>query len=305
MRILEYRITGPEDGWSVEYYLRNRLGFGKKQISRLKFREYGLQLNGCQCRTTDILKEGDRFCLRLDEEGKSGRIRETAREEDSSDSLLTVLYEDADVLAVYKPGGTAVHPSHGHSRDTLWNQIVSLQRKRGEDWTPRIIGRLDKDTSGIILFAKTTEAAAALAGQRERKVLRKVYVADAEGAFSEKEGKIDLAIEKDPDYLNRMRIGKEGLPACTHYRLLREHAGNSILRLELDQGRTHQIRVHLSAIGHPVVGDPIYHPDYEGKTGPAELHLHAAKLCFVSPFTGKEIVIKAPLPKWLEGGIEI
>lgn len=305
MRILEYLITEQEDGWRVEYYLRKRLQFGKKQISRLKFRDQGLRLNGCQCRSTDILREGDRFCLRLDEEGKSVRNRQEVEGENASGRNLRVLYEDEDVLAVCKPGGTAVHPSHGHNRDTLWNQIVSLQRERGEDWTPRIIGRLDKDTSGIVLVAKTTEAAASLAGQRERKELRKVYVAEAEGAFSEKEGKIDLAIEKDPDFLNRMRTGKDGLPACTHYQLLREHAGSSFLRLELDQGRTHQIRVHLASIGHPIVGDPIYHPAFEGTEEPVELRLHAAELCFTSPFTKEKIVIKAPHPKWLEGGIEL
>lgn len=305
MRTLEYRITDLEDGWSVEYYLRNQLQFGKKQISRLKFREQGLRLNGCQCRSTDHLRKGDLLSLRLDEEGKARRIRQEAEDGTTLGNPLTVLYEDSDVLAVFKPGGIAVHPSHGHSRDTLWNQIVSWQSARGEDWTPRIIGRLDKDTSGIILMAKTTEAAASLAGQRERKELRKVYVAEAEGAFSEKEGKIELSIEKDPGCLNRMRIGKDGLPACTHYRLLKEKAESSILRLELEQGRTHQIRVHLASTGHPVVGDPIYHPGYAGKEEPVELHLHAAKMNFMSPFTKEKIEITAPLPKWLEGGINI
>lgn len=311
MRILEFTITEQEEGWSVEQFLKKRLQFGKKQISRLKFREDGLRLNGCQCRSSHVLKRGDFLCLCLDEQGKAGRPRETFQErlpagnysesEKLQKELPMILYEDEDLLAVYKPGDMPVHPSHGHYRDTLWNQIISLQKERTEWWTPRIIGRLDRATSGIVLLAKTTEAAAIMADQREKKLLRKKYFAEAEGIFKDKEGVIDFSLEKDPGYLNRMRICEKGLTARTHYRVLKEREGRSLLCLELEQGRTHQIRVHLSSVGHPLLGDVIYK---EG-AGEGNLHLHAGWLCFIQPFTGKKIEINAPLPKWLEGGITI
>lgn len=336
MRILEFFISEEEAGCSVEAFLKKRLKFEKRQISRLKFRQGGMVLNGKQCRSKQKLQAGDCLQIRLDEEGKLRRSREVysgtaapeqafpVHGEDESiapEQVLKVLYEDEDVLAVYKPGGIAVHPSHGHGRDTLWNQVISYQNERGECWTPRLIGRLDKDTSGIILLAKTTEAAAALAVQREKKELKKIYYAEAEGLFSESEGWIDRPMEKDPAYLNRMRISQTGMPARTHYQLLqikeegdeevsflqlkseggRPQRISSILELELEQGRTHQIRLHLSSIGHPLVGDPIYNPTCKTSL----LHLHAGKMQWNSPFTGETITITAPLPEWLKGGIEV
>lgn len=301
MRVLEYDITEEEAGWKVEHFLKERLSFSKKQISRLKFRQGGLMLNGKQCRSCDLLKPGDCLAVGLDEAGKQRREQEEYRNS-RPDLLPAVLYEDADVVALWKPGGIAVHPSHGHGQDTLWNYLISRQRERGESWTPRIIGRLDLDTSGIILAAKTTEAAAALAAQREKKILRKEYLALAEGIFEEKKGVIDACIEKDPGFLNRMRVSDRGQPARTHYRVLREEEGRTLLLLELEQGRTHQIRVHLASKGHPVAGDPIYNP---GRREGEMLHLHAWKLQFQKPFTGTKIEISAPLPAWCEGGVNV
>lgn len=390
MRILEYQVTAEEAGKTVKQLLQSRAGFGKKQISRLKFRPDGLRLNGEQCRTSRILKEGDVLLVRLDSVGKTVRDRaafsedgphqeegtsfqnetgaEGCFEEPPAPCIPAILYEDRDLLAVYKPGGISLHPGPGHSRDTLWNQIITLQEMRGEIWTPRIIGRLDRDTSGIILLAKTTEAAAAMARQRQTGALKKIYYAETEGIFPGKSGIIDLPLEKDPASLNRMRIAEtaesksaEGvqkqsvrcgnsenaqkrserslftedtqkrsarssstekvLKAVTHYRVLRERNGKSILEIELEQGRTHQIRVHMAAIGHPLAGDVLYHPDLQqvecfrerseepGKpTGlhtdageERELHLHAGRMRFQTPFTGKYVEITAPLPGWLKG----
>lgn len=298
MRVLKYTVSLSEEGWSVEQFLRIKLRFSKKQISRLKFRENGILLNGTQCRTTGLLKTGDILGITLDETGKRRRNLDGC--ELSEAGNMQLLYEDEDLLAVYKPGGIPVHPSHGHGRDSLWNQVVTLEEQRGESWTPRILGRLDKDTSGIILFAKTTEAAAALATQREKKLLNKEYVALAEGRFSKKEDWIDAPIEKDPDYLNRMRVGPKGLSARTHYRVLAEEEDRSLLLLELEQGRTHQIRVHLASKGHPLVGDCIYNP-----VGNADkLHLCAWRLHFQKPFTGELIEITLPFPEWAECGME-
>lgn len=298
MRILEYRIGENEDCRNVESFLRERLHFSKKQISRLKFREGGMTLNGVQCRSTDALKKGDHLQILLDEIGKR-RSEPENYEASIGIEEPSLLYEDEDLLAVCKPGGMAAHPSHGHYRDSLWNWILSYQEIKGENWTPRLIGRLDKDTSGIVLLAKSTEAAAELAAQREKKLLRKTYLALAEGSFPETEGVIDAPIEKDDRFLNRMKTGPDGLPARTFYSVLRETDRGSLLKVELEHGRTHQIRLHLSSIGHPLAGDPVYN---EGRKENEELHLHAWQLEFNRPFTGEQLIIEAPLPDWCEGG---
>lgn len=298
----------------MEHFLKQRQGFGKKQISRLKFRQEGLLLNGERCRVNQILRQGDCLGITLDSQGKARRQQEGYEapqgqgiqelkipDQEIQNQKITVIYEDEDVLAVYKPSGIPVHPSHGHGRDTLWNLVISYQQIKGQQWTPRAVGRLDRDTSGIVLFAKNTEAAAALAAQRQEKTLRKLYIAEATGRLEEKEGTIDLSIEKDPDFLNRMRAGREGLAAATHYRVLQERVDKSLLLLELEQGRTHQIRVHLSATGHPVTGDSIYNEVYlKGDRSCQKLRLHAGYVSFRQPFTRKEIVLEAPFPEWME-----
>ena len=289
---LELQITGRESGWTAGQLLRKRLGFSKKQISRLKFRESGILVNGERQRVNVLLKEGDILKVGLAEGSRSGKV-----EPCPGQGILRILYEDRDLLAVDKPAGLVCHPSHGHHLDTLANQAAAYLRGGGEACTIRICGRLDKDTSGIVLFAKNREAAAALARQRAAGVMRKVYLAMTEGCPEPREGTVDAPVGRAPGELMKMQVSEEGKPARTGYRVLRteEWRGRqaALVELTLEQGRTHQIRVHMAALGCPLAGDPLY-----GNPAGSGARLHAWKLSLVQPFTGERIFFRAESPDW-------
>ena len=177
-RILTYRI---EENTDVEDFLRRRLGFSKKQISALKFRENGIRVNGSRRRVTEKLQPGDLLEILVEEEGKSSSQLIPA------EGMVSVLYEDEDLMVVDKPAGILVHPSGGHYQDTLANQLMGYFQKRGETPVLRSIGRLDKDTSGAVLFAKTKLSAARLSKEREQGRYEKEYLALVEGCFGENE----------------------------------------------------------------------------------------------------------------------
>lgn len=295
-RTIAKRIGRGEDGMTVGAFLKSRMGFAPKQISRLKFREDGIRVNGRRQRTTAELKAGDLLEIRLEEglrDTGPGRV-EPCR----GRSRLKILYEDPDLLAVEKPAGAVCHPSHGHYRDTVANQAAAYLKSRGEKGCVRLAGRLDKDTSGVLLFAKNRESAAALARQRETGQMEKIYLALVSGCPLKQEGTVDAPIGKVPGDLMRMQVAESGRPARTHYRILKtweEHLQKrSLLLLTLEQGRTHQIRVHMAHIGCPLQKDPLYGRDPQGDGA----LLHAWKLRFVQPFTGKTILLTAGLPDW-------
>ena len=188
-RILTYQI---EENTTIEKFLKAKLGFSRKQISALKFREDGIRVNGKRRRVTERLLPGDLLELSVEEEGKS------SSQLIPTEGTISVLYEDEDLIVVNKPEGILVHPSGGHYQDTLANLLMGYFKKKGEVPVLRSIGRLDKDTSGAVLFAKTKLAAARLSEERERGRYEKEYLAVAEGYFAEKTGEIHLPISQVP-----------------------------------------------------------------------------------------------------------
>lgn len=325
-RVVTVKIVEKDAGIKIESYLKRVLGFSPKQISRLKFRRDGIRVNGQRQRVTYVLQAGD--CLQL--LMQAGSMEGLLPKKVSKDSMtakktgedkavtqapsLQILYEDQDLLLVCKPPGLVCHPSHGHHGDTLANQVADYAACRGENWSIRMVGRLDKDTSGIVVFGKNAETAALLARQRERGELKKAYLALAEGHFSCAKGLIDLPIAREKGSLMRMQIAPEGKSAFTSYQVLHEEEDSSLLLVQLLQGRgrTHQIRVHLASLGHPLVGDPLYgnlslpwkreslgnHQKPERCWASECLALHAWRVEFRHPFSGRQIEVKAPLPKW-------
>jgi 23S rRNA pseudouridine1911/1915/1917 synthase len=224
------------------------------------------------------------------------------------DIPLTIVYEDDDLLIVDKPAGLVVHPSAGHhDGDTLVNAL--LARAGGSDYggiagvaRPGIVHRLDRDTSGLLMVAKQDRAQASLMAQLKARRIRKTYLALALGNVAAAVGRIEAPIGRDPKHRTRMAVVPDGRPSTTGYRVRERFDGWTLLELDLVTGRTHQIRVHLDAIGHPVAGDVVYGTgtSRRGPDGLDRLFLHAWRLELASPTDGHLLRAEAPLPDELE-----
>jgi 23S rRNA pseudouridine1911/1915/1917 synthase len=226
---------------------------------------------------------------------------------------LDVLYEDQDVLVVNKAAGMVVHAGAGNARGTLVNALLGRGQglaRGGDILRPGIVHRLDKDTSGVILVAKNDSAHAKLGEDFRRRAVKKTYLALVQGLLKEDHGRIDLAIARDPRRRVRMTARRSivfanSREARTDWHALARIDGTTLVEVELHTGRTHQIRVHFSALRHPVVGDTLYGAAEELRIGKIALpplgrnFLHAAKLGFAQPRTGKWIEVRAPLPEQL------
>lgn len=289
-------ICEKEQGMTVERYLFSCAGFSRAQIRSMKFRENGICLNGRRVRVTECLHAGDCLELLLEEDKTSfSRLA-------SCPLPLQILYEDEDVLAVHKPAGIAVHPAHGHYADTLANRVMAYFEQKEERVQIRCIGRLDLETSGIVLFAKNQVAAARLWMQREKGQLEKQYLALCEGSFEKMpKGTVEASIAPLSGSLMKMCIHPGGKAAVTHFCVERQYERAALLRMQLETGRTHQIRVHMAYLGHPLVGDKLYG---QGGADMERAALHAERMEFRQPFTGERIFIRAEIPEDMKQCLE-
>jgi 23S rRNA pseudouridine1911/1915/1917 synthase len=217
---------------------------------------------------------------------------------------LNIIYEDEDLLVVNKPAGLTVHPAPGHPGHTLVNALLAHLPHLADtgDWLrPGIVHRLDKDTSGLMLVAKNSQAQANLIGQFKSHSVTKAYLALVKGRLTPENGIIEAAIGRDPRHRQKMAIVEGGREATTEYQVIKYIGGYTLLEVRPQTGRTHQIRVHLGAIGFPVVGDKIY-----GVKSPflSRQFLHACRLGFRLPSTGEYIEFKSELPPDLEQALE-
>jgi 23S rRNA pseudouridine1911/1915/1917 synthase len=220
---------------------------------------------------------------------------------------VSVVYEDDDLLIVDKPSGLVVHPAPGHPSGTLVNAL--LGRGGVEAFAgiagvrrPGIVHRLDRDTSGLLMVARTDAAQASLMAQLKARRVKKTYLALVQGSVAAAIGRIEAPIGRDPKHRTRMAVVPDGRPATTGYRVRERFPAWTLLELDLVTGRTHQIRVHLAAIGHAVAGDPVYGTgtSRRGPTGLERLFLHAWRLELTSPTSGRLIRAEAELPAELE-----
>jgi 23S rRNA pseudouridine1911/1915/1917 synthase len=225
--------------------------------------------------------------------------------------VLRVIYEDDDLLIIDKPAGLVVHPSAGHAGGTLvnallahgdgltWGGIAGVQR-------PGIVHRLDRDTSGLLMVARRDSSQASLMAQLKARRIKKTYQALVQGSVSAAVGRIEAPIGRDPKHRTRMAVVPDGRPSVTGYRVRERFTDWTLLELDLVTGRTHQIRVHLDAIGHPIAGDPVYGTgtSRRGPAGLERLFLHAWRLELTSPSDGHLIRAAAPLPPELESVLE-
>ena len=217
---------------------------------------------------------------------------------------LDVVYEDSDVIVVNKPVGMVVHPAAGHPDGTLVNALLyhcgnSLSGINGK-LRPGIVHRIDRDTSGLIIAAKNDAAHLALAAQLEDHSLYREYHAIAVGGFREDAGAVDAPVARHPVDRKKMAVDRvNGKNAVTHWRVLERYSGYTYLQCRLETGRTHQIRVHLASLGHPLLGDTVYGAK-KPVPGLAGQCLHAKKLTFIHPRSGEQVTVECPLPGWFE-----
>lgn len=221
----------------------------------------------------------------------------------AQDIPLDVVYEDDDIIVVNKPKGMVVHPANGNPDGTLVNAVMSLCKGSlsgiGGEIRPGIVHRLDKDTSGLIIIAKNDVAHINLSKQIKDRRVKKIYIALVKGNVSENEATVNMPIGRSTKDRKKMAVRKDGKEAITHFKVLKRYGKYTLLELKIDTGRTHQIRVHMAEIGHPVVGDMIY-SNGKNEFGIEGQMLHAKSLDFQHPVTGKQIHLEAELPKYFE-----
>lgn len=279
-----YTIEPQHAGLTVEQYLRQVLGTSGRSLQKLT-RAKGLYLNGQPAYLRRPLKAGHTLrVLSLGDEGYGV---------EPQPGSVEILYEDAAVIVLNKPAGLLVHPAGQTTGGTLANLLAHHWQQAGILATIRAIHRLDRDTSGCVVFAKSARSQALLEEQLKSRHLHRVYWALAAGAVAPAAGVIDAPIGPAPGQPNRRAVTAAGEPAVTRYRTLRTLGGATLLELALETGRTHQIRVHLAHLGYPLLGDGMY-----GKRSPAIARqaLHASSVTFQSIASQSEILVKAPLP---------
>ncbi|MBM6617039.1 RluA family pseudouridine synthase [Bacillus suaedaesalsae] len=277
------------DGKTIEQIAKEELFIPKKLLHVLRM-EKGITLNGDAVDWATQVKKKDRLFVKCFQPEEYGVIPQ--------EMDIDVLYEDDHLLIVNKPIGIDTHPTEANQTGTLANGIAYYWQLHGLMAKVRHVHRLDHDTSGAILFAKHHLASSLLDGMLERRDIKRTYIAFAEGMVRQKKGTIHESIGRDRHHPTRRRVSNTGQKAITHYEVIKVFNQSKItkLQLQLDTGRTHQIRVHLSHIGHPLVGDQLY----GGTTHSLKAQgLHAARISFQHPITKEKFQIEASLPAHL------
>lgn len=216
---------------------------------------------------------------------------------------IEIVYEDNDIIVVNKPKGMVVHPANGNPDGTLVNAIMAICKGSlsgiGGEIRPGIVHRLDKDTSGLLIIAKNDRAHINMSNQIKNREVKKIYIALVRGNVNEEEATINMPIGRSTKDRKKMAVRKDGKEAITHFKVLKRYSKYTLLEVKIDTGRTHQIRVHMSQIGHPVIGDMVY-SNGKNEFGVVGQMLHAKSLDFKHPITGKDIHLDAELPQYFK-----
>lgn len=281
----EYEFIVDSEGMNVRSFLRQNQGISRALLVSCK-QDKGIFLNGISTYLDHPVRKGDQIRLILPEEESENIIPEPIQVE--------LVYEDDEVLVVNKPPNLCVHPTMLHTSGTLANGIVYHWLQNGERRKFRPVNRLDKDTSGLVLIAKSQYAHQQLAAMQKEGKIDRYYEALVEGVLAEEKGTISAPIMRKEDSIMERVVHEEGQYAVTHYWVLQRFSGCTHIQLKLDTGRTHQIRVHMKHIGHPLLGDDLYGGN---KKVMARQALHARKLSFPHPLSKKIHTFTAPLPE--------
>lgn len=285
-----YKIDSLSHGKTIEQFLKEK-GYGQKLISALRRSDDGIFVDGKRVYTTYMLCEGDELAISIKEEESSEHVVPVFMK-------LDILYEDEDLMVINKASGVPIHPSQGNYENTLGNGIAYYFQEKGEHFVYRAINRLDRDTTGLLIVSKNRLSAGILSQMGAERKIKRTYLAIVEGKL-EGEGVVDAPIARVADSTIERGVDFErGERAVTHYKVIQQNEKHSLVQLKLETGRTHQIRVHMKYIGHPLLGDFLYNPQNHDMSRQA---LHSWKLAFVHPITGELLEFEAPLPEDMRG----
>ena len=287
-------IVEIEESKRIDAYISENTEYSRTAIQRL-LEENKIMVNGKKEKASYKVQNGDKIEI---EEEPAKEIELKAQ-----DIPLEILYEDDDIIVVNKPKGMVVHPANGNPDGTLVNAIMSICKDSlsgiGGEIRPGIVHRLDKNTSGTIIIAKNDKAHINLSEQLKNHEIKKTYIALVRGIVKENNATINMPIGRSKKDRKKMDVDKNGKEAITHFKVLKRYKDCTLLEINIETGRTHQIRVHLSHIGYPIIGDEVY-SNGKNKWNIEGQCLHAKSLDFMHPITGKQMHIEAELPEYFE-----
>jgi 23S rRNA pseudouridine1911/1915/1917 synthase len=291
---MEWTIVEESAGERIDKWLAEQVADLSRTQAQDLIESEALLVNGAKVKTNYKLRAGDEVSLTLPDPVEA-KI-------EPQDIPLVVVYEDSDVIVVNKPRGMVVHPAAGHIKGTLVNALMYHCKDLsgiGGELRPGIVHRIDKDTSGLLMAAKNDVAHRHLAAQLKAHTVTRKYVAVVHGVIDHDLGTIDAPIGRHPVHRQQMAVTKEGREAVTHFHVLERMEKHTVVELKLETGRTHQIRVHMDFIGHPLVGDPKYGSQRRNRYGHLieGQALHAQVLGFEHPRTGEYLEFSTELPE--------
>ncbi len=282
----------------IDAYISENTEYSRTAVQRL-IEEEKITVNGKKEKASYKVQNGDKIEI---EEEPAKEIELKAQ-----DIPVEILYEDDDIIVVNKPKGMVVHPANGNPDGTLVNAVMAICKDSlsgiGGEIRPGIVHRLDKNTSGAIIIAKNDKAHINLSEQLKNHEIKKTYIALVRGVVKENNATINMPIGRSKKDRKKMDVDKNGKEAITHFKVLKRYKDCTLLEINIETGRTHQIRVHLSHIGYPIIGDEVY-SNGKNKWNIEGQCLHAKSLDFKHPITGKNMHIEAPIPEYFENIIK-
>lgn len=284
---LVYSISEQHADKKIRGYLKDNKDLSSRLV-RNAAREERIRVNGSVVRMNYILKLGDIVEIQLD--------RDESQDIEPQPMEIDIVYEDSDILVVNKPPFMVVHPTKSYPNNTLANGILHYFKSSGQNCIVRLVSRLDMNTSGLIIIAKNQFSHMALAREMLQEDFEKSYLAVVHGNLSERQGTIDKPIFRPTEDSIKRTVDERGQRSVTHFQVMQSFNDADLVKLTLETGRTHQIRVHLSNLGHPIYGDNLY-CEFNDEEYINRQALHAYKLSFPNPRTGKRIELEAEIPE--------
>ena len=288
------KIVADEENVRLDAYVAKKCNISRAMVQKL-IQEGNILVNEVAKKDSYKVQLGDEIEVNIPEAKEIGLKPENIE--------LEIVYEDNDIIVVNKPKGLVVHPANGNPDGTLVNAIMAICKDSlsgiGGEIRPGIVHRLDKDTSGLIIVAKNDQAHINMSKEIKDRQVKKIYIALVRGRVAENEATINMPIGRSTKDRKKMAVRKDGKEAITHFKVIKRYHNYTLLEVKIDTGRTHQIRVHMAEIGHPVVGDMVYSSG-KNEFGVEGQMLHAKSLEFKHPITGKQMRLEAELPQYFK-----